>query len=225
MKPMLNTAAVVTILTFAMHGSGFAQPPGPKPLPVTSGSGPVTMDVAGVRLGMPVAQAQAALAGTYRCELPSRTRSFQQLVDVEVGRRRGGSSFFGPEGTAVHELVCNGPSGEYLRVFMAQTPTGTVVDSIDLAIRTERVDRAELVRQVERKYGRPTEGTAANGSWCVGRCGFDLTMEPSPRITIISDAWRFKILGSRGRNARLADEAAVTAAATRQAPAAKRGAF
>lgn len=97
--------------------------------------------------------------------------------------------------------------------------------SRDARDRRWRVDVTELVRQVERKYGRPTEGTAANGSWCVGRCGFDLTMEPHPRITVRSDAWRFKILGSRGRNARLGDEAAITAAAAREAPAAKRGAF
>ncbi|WP_242416495.1 hypothetical protein [Sphingomonas panni] len=225
MKHILNATAVMTIVTLAVPGSLHAQTPGTRSRPVAPESGPLAMDVAGVRLGMPVAQAQAALAGTYRCERPSRTRSFQQLVNVEVERRRGGSSFFGPEGAAVHELACTGPSGEYLRLFMAQTPTGTVVDSIDLAIGTERVDPKELVRQVERKYGRPTEGTAANGSWCVGRCGFDLTMEPSPRITVRSDAWRFKILGSRGRNARLADEAAVAAAAARDAPAAKRGAF
>lgn len=225
MKQILNASALMTILTFAMQSSALAQSPGTRSRPVAPGSAPLAMDVAGVRLGMPVAQAQAALASSYRCEPPSRTHSFQQLVDVEIGRRRGGSSFFGPEGTAIHELACTGPSGEYLRLFTAQTPTGTVVDRIDLSIRTERVEAAELVRQVERKYGRPMEGTAANGSWCVGRCGFDLTMEPSPRITVISDAWRFKILGSRGRNARLADEAAIKAAAAREAPAAKRGAF
>jgi hypothetical protein len=108
---------------------------------------------------------------------------------------------------------------------MAQTPAGEIVDRIDLTVSTKRVDLATLVGQVEAKYSRPTEGTPANGSWCITRCGGDLTMEPNPRITVRSDAWSLKIFGTRGRNARLADEAAVKAAAAREAPAAARGAF
>ena len=193
--------------------------------PTSARPRPSTMDVAGVRLGMPLDATQAALAGAYRCDRPLRSPSFRQLVDREVGKRRGVAEGFGPDGAAVGELVCTGPSGEYLRLFMAQTSGGTVVDRIDLTIGTGRVDPGQLIQQIAGKYGRPTEGTAANGSWCSARCGYDLTMEPEPRITVRSDAWYFKILGSRGRSARLADDAAVKAAAAREAPAARRGAL
>ncbi|WP_242416473.1 hypothetical protein [Sphingomonas panni] len=225
MKTSLNAVGVALVATIAPTGPAVGQGATGAQRSAPARAGPSSMDVAGVRLGMPVADAQAALAGTYRCERPSRTASFRQLVDGEIERRRGGRRFFGPEGAAIDELACTGPSGEYMRLFMAQTAGGTVVDRIDLFIRTDRVDPTELVRQVERKYGRPTEGTAANGSWCVTRCGFDLTMEPKPRITVRSDASSFKIMGSRGREARLADGAAVTEAAAKAAPAAKRGAF
>ncbi|MFH8651972.1 hypothetical protein ACH37Y_04555 [Sphingomonas paucimobilis] len=192
--------------------------------PATSTAWPLAMDVAGVRLGMLLAAAQTALAGTYRCST-YRVASFRQLVEREVRKRKGIPDGFGPDGTAVGDLTCQGPAGEHLRLFMAQTPAGEIIDRIDLTVSTKRIDLATLVAQVEGKYGRPTEGTPANGSWCSTRCGADLTMEPDPRITVMSDASSLKILGSRGRNARLADEAAVKAAAVREAPAAARGAF
>ena len=185
---------------------------------------PLAMDVAGVRLGMPLAAVQTALAGIYRCST-YQSASFRQLVEREIRKRKGIPDGFGPDGTAVGDLTCQGPAGEHLRLFMAQTPAGEIVDQIDLTVSTSRVDLATLLAQVEAKYGRPTEGTSANGSWCITRCGGDLTMEPNPRITVMSDARSLKILGSRGRNARLADEAAVKAAAAREAPAAARGAF
>lgn len=192
--------------------------------PSLSTAGPLAMDVAGVRLGMPLAAVQAVLAGTYRCST-YQSASFRQLVEREVHKRKGIPDGFGPDGTAVGELTCEGPAGEHLRLFMAQTPAGEIVDRIDLTVSTNRVDPATLLAQVEAKYLRPTEGTPANGSWCTGRCGGDLTMEPNPRITVRSDAWSLKIFGTRGSNARLADEAAVKAAAAREAPAAARGAF
>lgn len=192
--------------------------------PGLSTARPLAMDVAGVRLGMPLAAVQAALAGTYRCST-YQVASFRQLVEREVRKRKGIPEGFGPDGTAAGDLTCQGPAGEYLRLFMAQTPTGEIVDQIDLTVSTKRVDPVTLVGQVEAKYGRPTEGIPRNGSWCMGRCGGDLTMEPNPRITVRSDAWSLKIFGTRGRNARLADEAAVKAVAAREAPAAARGAF
>lgn len=193
-----------------------------RPAPFTAR--PLAMDVAGVRLGMPLAAVQAALAGTYRCST-YRVASFRQLVEREIRKRKGIPDGFGPDGTAVGDLTCQGPAGEHLRLFMAQTPAGEIADRIDLTVSTKRVDLATLVGQVEGKYGRPTEGTPANGSWCITRCGGDLTMEPNPHITVMSDVNALKILGSRGRDARLADEAAVKVAAAREAPAAARGAF
>lgn len=219
------TAVVAVTLALSLGAApAVAQKARAAARPTLSGAGPLAMDVAGVRLGMPLTPVQAALAGTYRCST-YRSASFRQQVEREVRKRKGIPDGFGPDGLAVGDLTCKGPAGEYLRLFMAQTPTGEIVDRIDLTVSTDRVDPAALVRQVEGKYGRPTEGTPAYGSWCTGRCGGDLTMEPNPRITVRSDASSLKILGSRGRLARLADEAAVKAAAAREAPAAARGAF
>ncbi len=213
------TAAMLVLSSMqAEPAAGQARAAAEKPM---SGRGPMAMDVAGVRLGMPLAATQAALAATYRCET-RRAASFRQLVDREVAQRRGVPEGFGPAGKAVHELACEGPSGEYLRLFMAQTPAGEVVDRIDLAIPTDRVDEAQVVRQLESKFGRPTEGTAANGSWCVGKCSY---VGDLPKVFTSSSGRYVKIMGDRGGVARRADEAAVTAVAAREAPAAKRGAF
>ncbi|MGC5796159.1 hypothetical protein [Sphingomonas sp. NFX23] len=184
--------------------------------------GPLAMDVAGVRLDMSLADAQAALAGTYRCRPEKGYQTFQQLVDVEVAKRRGAGLGFPPQGTGVGDLFCDGPSGEGLRVSMAQTAAGPVVDQFNLTIPTNRVDPAGLVRQLETKYGTPTDGTAANGAWCAGPCS---PLETRPAIRTTLSARSLQILGNRGRLARDADAAAVKAAADRLAPPAKRGAF
>lgn len=225
MKTIMNASVVSLALTLALAGPAPAQTARKGAQTALCVGGPLAMNVAGVRLGMPLAGAEAALEGVYRCDHSMRERSFRQLVDSEVKKRQEISEGFGPDGAAVAELNCNGPSGEYLRLFMAQTMAGEVVDRIDLTVRTDRVDQAALVRQVEGKYGRPTTGTAADGSWCSRRCGYDLTMETGPRIATMSGGKYFKILGSRGLLARQADDAAVRAAADRIAPAATRGAF
>jgi hypothetical protein len=222
---MTKAAAISAVMTLSLSTApAMAQKARLAAQLASSTAKPLAMDVAGVRLAMPLATVQAALAGTYRCST-YQVASFRQLVEREVRKRKGIPDGFGPDGTAVGDLTCQGPAGEHLRLFMAQTATGEIVDRIDLTVSTNRVDLATLVAQVEGKYGRPTEGTPANGSWCITRCGGDLTMEPDPRITVRSDVSSLKILGSRGRNARLADEAAVKAAAAREAPAAARGAF
>lgn len=224
MMKMTNAAAIGAVMALSLATApAMAQKARLAAQPASSAN-PLAMDVAGVRLGMPLAAVQAALAGTYRCSI-YQSASFRQLVEREVRKRKGIPDGFGPDGTTVGDLTCQGPAGEYLRLFMAQTPAGEIVDRLDLTVSTKRVDLATLVGQVEAKYSRPTEGTPANGSWCITRCGGDLTMEPDPRITVRSDAWSLKIFGTRGRNARLADEAAVKAAAAREAPAAARGAF
>lgn len=222
---MTKAAAIGAVMTLSLlTATAMAQKARIAAQPASSAAKPLAMDVAGVRLGMPLAAVQAALAGTYRCST-YQSASFRQLVEREVRKRKGIPEGFDPDGTAVGDLTCQGPAGEHLRLFMAQTPAGEIVDRIDLTVSTNRVDPATLLAQVEAKFGRPTEGVPSNGSWCTSRCGGDLTMEPNPRITVRSDAWSLKIFGTRGRNARLADEAAVEAAAAREAPTAARGAF
>lgn len=214
-------ASAMIALSFMQTQPAAAQRRAPAFKPMSAGRSPMTMDVAGVRLGMSLTATQAALASTYRCE-PYRAASFRQLVDSAVAKRRGIPEGFGPDGKAVSQLTCDGPSGEHLRLFMEQTQAGEVVDRINLTISTERVDHAQIVQQIQAKFGSPTEGTVANGSWCVGQCTYS---EDYPKIYTSSGGRSFQIIGDRGRNARRADEAAVNAAASLEAPAAKRGAF
>jgi len=218
---------LMTLLTLTCATAGDARPSRKaqtqrEAAPATpTRRGPLAMDVAGVRLGMSLADAQAALAGTYRCRPEKGYQTFQQQVDVEVAKRRGAGLGFPPQG-GVGDLFCDGPSGESLRVSMAQTSSGPVVDQFNLTIPTNRVNPAGLVRQLETKYGMPTDGTAANGAWCGGPCS---PLETSPSIRTTLSSRSLQILGNRGRLAHDGDAAAVKAAADRLAPPAKRGAF
>jgi hypothetical protein len=109
-----------------------------------------------------------------------------------------------------------------IRVGIAQTASGPVVDKFQLSIPTNRVDPAALIRQIETRYGRPTTGTAANGAWCSDRCS---PLETSPAIRTTLSGSSLQILGKRGQLADDADKAAVKAAADRISPPARRGAF
>lgn len=220
-KQAITTVLVLTALACAgateAQTTRRAAPPAPLP-----GRGPLAMDVAGVRLGMSLAAAEGTLAGTYRCRREQGYQTFQQLVDLEVAKRRGGGLGFPPQGSGVGDLFCDGPTGESLRVSMAQTASGPVVDRFQLSIPTNRVDPTALVRQIETRYGKPTSGTAANGAWCSDRCS---PLETSPAIRTSMSGSSLQILGKRGQIANDADKAAVKAAADRISPPANRGAF
>lgn len=221
----LTVTLLAAFTTVASVGTAEAQTAGKQARIDSSSRSPLSMDVAGVRLGMPLASAEAVLAGIYRCRREAGYQTFQQLLDLEVAKRRGVVIGFPPQGTGIGDLFCDGPSGESMRVSIAQVASGGVVDKIQLSIPTDRVDQGALVQQVSAKYGRPTTGTAANGAWCIKTCEPLAPMEAGPRIdTSYAKDW-FYIHATRGQLARRADEAALKLAAHKAAPQAKRGAF
>ena len=183
-------------------------------------SGPLAMDVAGVRLGMRVDEAERALTGSYRCNRFGLANSFDEMVQDEVSRRQRGSSPLRFTGSAPMSLMCQGPSGERLTAALVQTGRGSIVGGIDLVMDTTRVDAAAVERQVAAKYGRPSQGSQMNGKWCAGSC-----IGSGATFAIVSGGGEITMLVNRGFAARKAEDAAVKAAADRIAPASQRGAF
>ncbi|GAA0460194.1 hypothetical protein [Sphingomonas molluscorum] len=192
----------------------------------SEGRGPMQMDVAGVRLGMPLAQAQAAAtAGSYVCRPYGRKLTFEEQVDKEAKRRVGRSDPF-RQGTGTMQLECKGPGGADLRIDVAQLRSGPVVDSYRLQIPGAGIDLAAVRRQLAAKYGRPTVGNDTLGSWCDAgyRCGEGVVFSEGP-ITVVDAMTSVDIMATRGKRARAADEAAVAAAADAVAPKKTRAAF
>lgn len=189
---------------------------------------PLSLDVAGVTLGMPKAKAEAALvAASYRCEPFGHEANFDEQVADEVLRRQGRSVPWGGSGrSGTQELTCTGPNGEALKVSWAQVRGGSIVDEYRLIVDPKRVDQAALRAQALAKYGRPTLGTPIDGAWCLNAkdCGGGLVFNKGP-IFMLRATDGLDIMAGRGKTAREADEAAVVAEATRRVPAKTNAAF
>ncbi len=220
---------VISIAALTASSAALAAPPQqarPTAVGAPARAGVMSMDVAGVRLGMPLEQATAALRDAgYLChDQGMREQSFADAVAKEVDKRRGRAEFFDKD-TAVAEITCDGRGGEQLSIFFAQPAGGSVVDELSLHLPGDRFATADVMRQVETKYGRPTVGTVRSGKWCDPgyRCGQGgLSDGPIIFTDIGTNA---TISAMRGLRASKADDAAVMAEADRIAPKSARAAF
>lgn len=220
---MLRATSTLAIMgAIAMAGTSVAEAQ-TRRAGSTPSTSPMAMDVAGVRLGMPFEQVRAALAGTYRCDVSRNALTFADLVQDEVTKRRGAIPAW-REGTGVYGALCKGPNGEDLKVFFAQAESGSVVRRFTLLIPTTGVDRADLLRQLAAKYGKPNRGEMNNGCWIEAGefCGI---LTKGPMFTIQDLSTAVSIVGERGKAAENADEAAIAAAADRIAPKKSKAAF
>lgn len=216
----MATALAITGAIVAPSSDAEAQP---QRAASPSATSPLATDVAGVRLGMPFDQAKAAVASTYRCEVERGSATFSERVAMEVEKRRGASRW-GSGGSGVYDLLCKGPNGEDLKVFFEHGEKGPVVDRFALLVPTAMIGKADLLRQIATKYGRPPVGTVGDGCWTERgeRCGL---LTDGPKFVVRDLATVVSIAGERGRRAKAVDEAAVMAAADRIAPKKSKAAF
>lgn len=188
---------------------------------------PMSLDMAGVRLGMPIAQVRSALAAGWRCRSEPGAPTFAQKVEDEVRKRRTGSSGRWGGGQGVSSERCVGPGGEELAIRYAQVEGGAIVDYFTLNLSHDRFEADGVIRGLLAKFGRPTRFLAqGGGQWCVPgvRCAGTLLSE-GPTV-MVSDAGTAVIAeGERGSRAEEADQAAVMAAADRSAPKKSSAAF
>lgn len=200
---------------------------GPAPArPTPAAMSPLSMDVAGVRLGMPIERARAALAAaSYSCRPFGSEADFAARVAAEVKSRTGARGPV-PHTAGTMQFDCRGPNGEGLTVRFAQTEAGGVVDDFALRIDGRTVDLPAVRRQLTAKYGRPRIGDELRGSWCDAgyRCGEGVIFSEGPTV-IIDTSNAVTILAARGTRAGEADAAAVRAAADRLTPKKTRAAF
>lgn len=219
MKTIIAALTLLNILPLA--GSASAQKPVPAPR-----RGPMTMDVAGVRLGMTKVEALAVtVAASYRCLPVGNRQSFEEQVKDEVVRRQGRYPDLSGPRSGTGQLVCQGPSGEQLTLSLAQVRSGDIVDELRFLVDPKRVDPQALKVQVATRYGRPSVGVPTAGSWC--DAGYEcrgLTFSKGP-IFVVDTASGLDIMAGRGSLAQDADKAAVAAEAARRAPAKSKAAF
>jgi hypothetical protein len=189
--------------------------------------GPMALDVAGVRLGMPVAQVRAALAGGWKCRSQPGETTFNQKVEDEVRKRKTGSSGRWGGGEGISSDSCVGANGEELTIRYAEIEGGPIVDGFTLSLSRDRFKREEVLRGLLAKFGRPTRPLADGGGyWCVpgARCS-GLLLSETPIVQVVDAATAVIAEGARGSRARDADQAAVMAAADRRAPKSSNAAF
>ena len=181
--------------------------------------GPMSFDVAGVRLGMPYSQAKAALAGAYSCKEEGKRVTFAEDLEDEVKRRRGQAAVrWGGSGPGM--LTCKGPNSESLSIDFAQDRIGPVVDDLVLHVQTRIVAEADMLRQLATKFGKPTTGTIGAGAWCDPgyRCHSAVLVSEGPAFSVRATGDAVVVAGSRGSRADRARAAALAAEADRLAP-------
>ena len=145
-----------------------AQAVRPRPAPAIAAHGPLTADVAGVRLQASPAGVRAALArADYRIDTVTQEATFDQQVSAEAasrGGRPGGSA----AQAGVGMLIATGPHQEHVEVRFMQTPAGSQVSDVSLrvpaTVMAADAFRAELVN----RYGPPDAAhhDGAELSWC-----------------------------------------------------------
>lgn len=195
-------------------------------VPAPAGMSPLRMDVAGVRLAMPIEQVRTALAAaSYACRPFGNEADFAARVAAEVKDRTGTKGTV-PYTSGTMQLDCRGPNGEGLTIHFAQVRSGSIVDDYSLRIDGRTVDLPALRRQLVGRYGRPMVGTELRGSWCDAgyRCGESMVFSEGPTV-IIDTTNAVTINATRGTRAEKADDAAVMAAADRLVPRKTRAAF
>lgn len=216
---MIPTIAVLLAAAMPM-------PPVAPIKPAATGMSPLRMDVAGVRLGMPIEQVRTALASaSYACKPFGNEADFAARVAAEVKDRTRARGPV-PYTSGTMQFDCRGPNGEGLTIHFAQVQSGSIVDDFSLRIDGRTVDLPALRRQLAAKFGRPMVGTELRGSWCDAgyRCGESIVFSEGPTVIIdTSDA--VTINATRGTRAEEADNAAVMAAADRLVPKKARAAF
>ncbi|PZU73876.1 MAG: hypothetical protein DI530_16960 [Sphingomonas sp.] len=207
--------------------AALALPAAAQRMPGPANRGPMALDVAGVRLGMPVAQVRTALAGGWKCRSQPGETTFRQKVEDEVRKRRTGSSGRWGGGEGISSDACVGPGGEELVIRYAEVEGGPIVDGFTLSLSRDRFRREEVIRGLLAKFGRPMRPLADGGGyWCVpgARCS-GLLLSEAPIVQVVDASTAVIAEGARGSRARDADQAAVMAAADRQAPKRSNAAF
>jgi hypothetical protein len=129
-------------------------------------SDPRNMDIGGVRLGMTVKQAQAALRNAgYRDAGPRDDQpSYAGLVmdrwQSHYGYRGGWND------RAPHELLWR-KGEEEIRVTLVALPEGPRVDAVSYQAKEgSPISGGEFVQRVLAKYGKPTNDDAEDMRWC-----------------------------------------------------------
>jgi hypothetical protein len=132
-----------------------------------SAPGPLSFDVAGVKLGMSPDEAKASLArASYKVTGISDVQSFDQEVRSEAARRKG-RSLPSARDVGVYRIAATGPHQEYMEVHFLQQPAGSRVSGVTVEIPTTAITSDAFWRQVTTKYGAP--GARKQGVemfWC-----------------------------------------------------------
>ncbi|WP_380941723.1 hypothetical protein [Sphingomonas floccifaciens] len=190
-------------------------------------TGPATMDIAGVKLGMSPAEARSALARAgYMVERIDETQDFEQQVVSEANVRLKGVGLMRSKPRGVSKIVAHGPGREYLAIDFAQWPAGSLVAVVYLTVPQDRQASEAFRTQVAAKYGKATlQPGGYEPKWCtIGDA--DCTIMSSPSLPNLSVSFPAQSLWLRyGEGVDRRRRQLVKAAVDAKVPPARRSAF
>ncbi|MFD1788480.1 hypothetical protein ACFSC3_12960 [Sphingomonas floccifaciens] len=190
-------------------------------------TGPATMDVAGVKLGMSAAEARSALARAgYVVERADETQDFEQEVASEVNVRLKGVGLLRGKSRGVSKIVAHGPGREYLTIDFAQWPAGSLAAVVYLSVPQDRQPSEAFRAQVAARYGKATlQPGGYEPRWCTAGDA-DCSIMSSPSLPNLSVSFPTQSLWLRyGEGTDRQRRQAVKVAVDAKMPPARRSAF
>jgi hypothetical protein len=190
-------------------------------------TGPATMDIAGVKLGMSAAEARSALARAgYVVERTDETQDFEQEVASEVNVRLKGVGLLRSKPRGVSKIVAHGPGREYLTIDFAQWPAGSMAAVVYLSVPQERQPAEAFRAQVVARYGKATLQPAGHEPrWCTTG-DVECSIMSSPSLPNLSVSYPTQSLWLRyGEGIDRQRRQVVKAAVDAKMPPARRSAF
>lgn len=181
--------------------------PGAGPIDPTNRNDPRNLDIAGVRLGMTVRQAQAALRTAGYVDAGPRDTQYSYAASVVYDWK----TTFGYKGNLVEhvEKELQWDKGEErIVVKLIALPEGPRVNAVEYAARDGApISTPEFTRRVLAKYGDPVNDDPNEFRWCVVKAP-DCEPPNEARFPVLS-AWpharQLELLGSdSGRDEALA---------------------
>ena len=150
--------------------------------PVVATRGPLTAEVAGVRLRAAPAEGRAALVRSgYRITSDTQIASFGQQVQAETAQRRGLPPKF-PKQAGTGKIIATGRNQEYLEVEFIQAVGGSQASRVTVTVPGTAISAINFRRQVRARYGEPdnVRHQGADMSWCspetMRNCGADIAV-------------------------------------------------
>lgn len=164
---ILAALAISVVATGVSHAQSDSRATGSRAATAAVPKAIEDFDIAGVKLGMSPAEVRQALDGKgfTLSAVESRDQSFARLVEWAASQRQQPVPNVPPRDKLFHVSGVDGSQNK-LFVEFVDMPQGPEVAKVSLTFNPNFTDLQSLPKDLERKYGKPTQVGSLGLLWC-----------------------------------------------------------